>query len=104
MAAGNTNFSDLTFIGRDSFFARRFARPFARFLSVEAAGGILLLLATAGALIWVNSPWGDSYDSFWGVSVDFSINGIEIFQGHSLGQKPTAGASRWPPTSPLPSG
>ncbi|MEM7095121.1 MAG: Na+/H+ antiporter NhaA [Actinomycetota bacterium] len=84
--AGSTDFSDLTFIGRDSIFARRFARPFARFLAVEAAGGILLLIATAAALIWVNSPWGDSYDSFWGVSVDFSINGIEIFDGHTLGQ------------------
>ncbi len=82
--AGNTNFSDLTFIGQDSFFARRFARPFARFLAVEAAGGILLLIATAAALIWVNSPWGDSYDAFWGSSVDLSVNGIEIFAGHSL--------------------
>ena len=82
--AGNTNFSDLTFIGQDSFFARKFARPFARFLAVEAAGGILLLIATAAALIWVNSPWGDSYDAFWGSSVDLSVNGIEIFAGHSL--------------------
>ena len=84
--AGRTDYSDLTFIGRDSFFARRFARPFARFLAVEAAGGILLLLATAAALIWVNSPWGGSYDDFWGASVDISVNGIEIFEGHTLAE------------------
>lgn len=84
MAGDLTNYQDLTFIGRDTFFARRFARPFARFLAVQAASGILLLIATAAALIWVNSPWGDSYDAFWGSSVDLSVNGIEIFAGHSL--------------------
>jgi len=82
--AQKSNFSDLTFIGRDSFFARRFARPFARFTAIESAGGIFLLGATAIALFWVNSPWGDSYDRFWNASVDLSVNGIEIFEGHSL--------------------
>jgi NhaA family Na+:H+ antiporter len=79
-----TKFSDLTFIGGESRLARFFARPFKRFLAVEAAGGVLLIIATVIALVWVNSPWGDSYDAFWNVSVDFSINGIEIFEGHSL--------------------
>ncbi len=79
-----TNFSDLTFIGGESVFARFFARPFKRFLAVEAAGGVMLLIATAVALIWVNSPWGDSYDAFWNAPVNLSVNGVEIFEGHSL--------------------
>ena len=79
-----TKFSDLTFIGGESVFARFFARPFKRFLAVEAAGGVMLLIATAIALIWVNSPWGDSYDAFWSAPVNLSVNGIEIFDGHSL--------------------
>ena len=79
-----TKFSDLTFIGGESVFARFFARPFKRFLAVEAAGGVMLLIATAVALIWVNSPWGDSYDAFWNAPVNLSVNGIEIFDGHSL--------------------
>jgi len=33
----------------------------ARFLRTETVGGALLLLAAAAALIWVNSPLGDSY-------------------------------------------
>lgn len=85
MAGDNEySFDDLTFIGRQSFFARWFARPYKRFISVESTGGIALLSATLIALVWVNSPWGDSYDSFWGSSVDLSVNGIEIFAGHSL--------------------
>ncbi len=32
-----------------------------RYLRTETFGGALLLIAAAAALIWVNSPWGDSY-------------------------------------------
>ncbi len=53
-----------TWLGTDRFLARRFARPAARFLAIEAASGILLLIATVLALIWANSPWKDSYASF----------------------------------------
>jgi len=43
-----------TWLGTDRFLARRFARPAARFLAIEAASGILLLIATVLALIWAN--------------------------------------------------
>ena len=39
--------------------------PFARFARMEAAGGILLLVATAAALVWANSRWADSYHQIW---------------------------------------
>lgn len=32
-----------------------------RYLRTETVGGALLLIAAAGALLWVNSPWGASY-------------------------------------------
>jgi len=35
--------------------------PFVRFAKMEAAGGIVLLSATALALIWANSPWQHTY-------------------------------------------
>lgn len=35
--------------------------PFLRFARLEASGGILLLFATAAALVWANSPWKASY-------------------------------------------
>lgn len=37
------------------------AAEFARFLRTETVGGLVLLAATAIALIWANSPWGDLY-------------------------------------------
>ena len=36
-------------------------RPFAGFLALEAASGIMLLGATVIAVVWANSPWSSSY-------------------------------------------
>ena len=46
-------------------FADRFSAPFARFLKVEAASGLLLLLAVLVALGLANSPWRVPYLTFW---------------------------------------
>ena len=54
-----------TWIGSDRPLARLVGRPLARFLHIEAAGGLLLLAATVAALVWANSPWQQSYHDFW---------------------------------------
>jgi NhaA family Na+:H+ antiporter len=36
-----------------------------RFLHVEAVSGVVLLLVTAVALVWANSPAGEAYQHFW---------------------------------------
>jgi Na+:H+ antiporter, NhaA family len=46
-------------------FARLAGRPLERFLRIEAASGILLLVAAAVALLWANSPWAESYVHLW---------------------------------------
>lgn len=43
----------------------RIVRPFQDFIHKEASGGIVLILAAVAALIWVNSPWEDSYHQLW---------------------------------------
>ena len=45
--------------------ARFAGRPLERFLRIEAASGILLLVAAAVALACANSPWAGSYADFW---------------------------------------
>lgn len=42
---------------------KRLLEPFQRFASSEAAGGVVLLVCTAIALAWANSPWQPSYDA-----------------------------------------
>lgn len=40
-------------------------RAVREFLATEVAGGVVLLAATAVALVWANSPWSDTYDGLW---------------------------------------
>jgi Na+:H+ antiporter, NhaA family len=49
----------------DRFVPRAFVRPALRFTQVEAAGGIVMLLAAIVALVWANSMWHGGYESLW---------------------------------------
>jgi NhaA family Na+:H+ antiporter len=53
--------------------ARRLVRPVERFLAVEAASGILLIVAAVTALVWANSPWADSYHATWATRVGLAV-------------------------------
>ena len=48
-------------------------RPLVRFLHVEAASAIVLLVATATALVWANSRWQDGYESLWSTTVHIQV-------------------------------
>jgi Na+/H+ antiporter NhaA len=52
-------------IPRAQIISERAVATFQRFLHVEAASGVVLLIAAAVALIWANSPFADSYHEFW---------------------------------------
>ena len=58
--------------------------PIQRFLRIEAAAGVLLLVATAAALIWANSAWHDSYHHFWHtpLSVSFGSRTLSMSLAH----------------------
>jgi NhaA family Na+:H+ antiporter len=45
--------------------ARLAGRPLERFLHIEAASGILLVLIAALSLAWANSAWRESYYALW---------------------------------------
>ncbi|HEU4404826.1 MAG TPA: Na+/H+ antiporter NhaA [Polyangiaceae bacterium] len=57
--------------------ARRLARkvfePIEHFLHVEAAGGVVLLVAALAALAWANSPWAAAYDHLWHTEVTIGV-------------------------------
>ena len=44
-----------------------------RFFQIEASSGIVLLAATAAALLWANSPWRASYDSLWRLTLTLPL-------------------------------
>ena len=38
---------------------------FERFVQDQTSGSVLLVAATAAALVWANSPWSASYFALW---------------------------------------
>jgi len=71
------------FTGKTAW-ARNLAAPVRGFLSTETGGAIVLIAAAAAALLWANSPWSDSYESFWTtkLSITLGSDGISLDLRH----------------------
>jgi len=52
---------------------RKVVQPLQAFLQTEISSAILLLAATAAALIWANAPFSESYQGFWGTELTIRI-------------------------------
>lgn len=52
--------------------------PFEKFARLEAKGGILLLLFTAAALLWANSPWHANYFQLWATKLPIGFGAIKL--------------------------
>ncbi|MCD6033611.1 MAG: Na+/H+ antiporter NhaA [Thermomicrobiales bacterium] len=48
------------------------------FIHDEAFGGILLLVCALIALLWVNSPWGATYDALWSTELAIGIGNYDL--------------------------
>ena len=68
--------SPLTWIGSDRRLARRIGRPMLRFFRIEAAGGVVMLVAAVVALVWANSPWRDSYYELLHSHIRLDLGGV----------------------------
>ncbi|MCK5440095.1 MAG: Na+/H+ antiporter NhaA [Gemmatimonadetes bacterium] len=64
-----------TWIESDRTIPSKFVRPVRRFIELEAASGIVLLLAAAGAMVWANT-FGDSYHEFWDTEIEIAAGSI----------------------------
>jgi len=71
-----------TWLNSERLVPSRFIRPVMEFTRVEAAGGIVLLVAAVLALVWANSPWYESYFRLFNAHID--INGWIIHIDESL--------------------
>jgi Na+/H+ antiporter NhaA len=54
-------------------WARNLAAPVREFLGTETGSAIVLFSAIVAALVWANSPWPDSYESFWRTELAFRL-------------------------------
>lgn len=58
--------------------ARALMRPVDRLLEREAAGSVLLLVASSAALVWANSPWAASYRALWDTPIHVGAAGRTV--------------------------
>lgn len=58
--------------------ADRFTKPFRQFVRIEAAAGVLLLLATLAALALANSPLSKPFLTFWETSIGFQLGSLDF--------------------------
>jgi Na+:H+ antiporter, NhaA family len=58
--------------------AQRVLAPIQRFLSIEAASGIILIAAAVLALAWANSPWREQYESLWHTSIGLQVGEWQV--------------------------
>jgi NhaA family Na+:H+ antiporter len=67
-----------TWIHSDRKIPKGFVRPIMRFTSLEASSGIILLVAAVVALIWANSPVGETYEQFWDTHLHFELGAFHF--------------------------
>jgi NhaA family Na+:H+ antiporter len=65
---------------RAQLLAERAFTTLERFLHIEAASGIVLLIAAAAALIWANSSLADSYHALWHAPLSIGLGGFAFSQ------------------------
>ncbi|MGE4056563.1 MAG: Na+/H+ antiporter NhaA [Vicinamibacterales bacterium] len=58
----------------ESALVDRLLDPFRRFARTSASGGIVLLIATAAAILWANSRWADAYHALWEAEVVIGLS------------------------------
>lgn len=53
----------------------RLLKPVHRFIQQEFTGGIVLFVSVIAALVWVNSPFADSYHHLWETELSIGLGG-----------------------------
>jgi NhaA family Na+:H+ antiporter len=60
----------------ERYVPRNVVQPVQRLLANEAAGGAVMLLAAAIALLWANSPWSQSYIDLWATPLQVELGDL----------------------------
>lgn len=53
-------------------------RPFRQFAALQTSSGVLLVFSTLAALLWANSPWGESYEAFRHTRISLRVGAFAL--------------------------
>jgi Na+:H+ antiporter, NhaA family len=57
----------------ERFVPRAFVRPVLRFMELETASGLVMLVGAIVALVWANSPWHAAYEQIWNTPIGLQV-------------------------------
>lgn len=63
---------------RGRLFAAQLSKPLRRYLATESGSATILVVATAIALLWANSPWSASYEALWSTEASLRVGDLAI--------------------------
>ncbi|WP_164700103.1 Na+/H+ antiporter NhaA [Modestobacter sp. KNN46-3] len=63
---------------RTGHLLAQLSTPARRFLQTEASSAALLVVGTLLALLWANSPWGDSYERVWHTELSLELGSMAV--------------------------
>ena len=66
-------------VAQDCILSRGLPHIYA-FIRTEQSGGLILLLAAIAALIWINSPWNESYSHLWETNITINLGVLSIHE------------------------
>ena len=86
MARPNDDQIHETWVDSNRIVPKRFIRPVLQFTKIEAAGGMVLLIAAMIAVIWANSSWYESYFELFDthISFDFALFHVDESLKHFI--------------------
>ena len=70
--------NDINYEGLPERPVDKFLEPLARFLHIESASGIVLVIATIIALALANSPFADVFLAIWKTPVGFEFGSFRF--------------------------
>ncbi len=76
--AKNQDAIHATWLESNRAVPRRFVRPVLEFTRIEAAGGLVLIIAAAIAVVWANSPWYESYFDLFNHHISLDLGFVHI--------------------------
>ena len=65
-------------VAREQPPVERIVRPFQDFAHKQSSGGIVLIAAAVIALVWANSPFGESYADLWHTKLTVGVGDFSI--------------------------
>jgi NhaA family Na+:H+ antiporter len=60
----------------DRFVPRSFVQPVLRFMRIEAASGVVMLVAAVAALLWANSGFRSGYETLWATPLQLRLGEV----------------------------